>query len=280
MCTVTQVRKEKVQITEEDKNQTLITNVEYMYMIGGFAGWPREDERWNGDRTRNDVWKTRDGRNWELVMPPTGHNTMPFVGRAWHACYTWHDPTDKTRGVRKPLGNKETDEDDLPAKLFLAGGGYLGSKGNHEVYTLEGYVDMYWSYDGSTWHKTNYQEGKKESLYSTNEWTSTFIGGKYVHRGKWGLTMESLPIDQDLDLDGSISNDAIELEFCNGSQENILKCISGVANETGIPSLFLIGGDTTDGGPLVNDVFISRPGGEFCDYALGFKINACNISLF
>jgi len=245
----------------ENENETISVDTEYIYVIGGFAGWPLEDERWNGDRTRNDVWRSADGRKWELIMPPAGQTTMPFVGRAWHACHTWHDPSDKSRGVRRPLVNDEANE--MPAKILLSGGGYLGSKGNHAVYTLEGYVDMYWSYDGSTWHRINYEEGKEESLYSTNEWTSTLIGGKYVHRGKWGHSLESLPIDQDLDLDGSIANDTVALEFCSGSQEDIVKCTVGVANESGVPSLFLIGGDTTEDGPLVNDVFISRPGSKF-----------------
>ena len=153
----------------------------------------------------------------------------------------------------------------------------MGSKGNNIVYTLEGYVDMFWSYDGSVWERINYEEGAQESLYSTNEWTSTLIGGEYVHRGKWGHSLESLPIEQDMDMDGSISNDTISIEFCtgtgagagSGSQEDVRRCISGGADESSVPALFIIGGDTTDGGPIVNDVFISRPGGKSnCTYTV------------
>jgi len=39
------------------------------------------------------------------------------------------------------------------------------------------------------------------------------------------------------------------------------KCKTFLANEEEVPSLFVMGGDTTDGGPIVNDVFVSRPGG-------------------
>jgi hypothetical protein len=256
-----QVRKETQTLLDND-NFTKIVEKEYMYLIGGFAGWPREDERWNGDRTRNDVWRSADGKKWNIIMPAAGKNTMPFVGRAWHACTVWHDPNDRAKGIRRPLANDK--DDGMPAKLILSGGGYLGTKGNHEVYKLEGYVDMYWSYDGSDWKKINYQEGKDvESLYSTNEWTSTLMGGEYVHRGKWGHSLASLPLDQDLDLDGSIANDSIALEFCSGSQENVLKCTTGFVNETQVPTLFIIGGDSTDDGPFVNDVFISRPGSKF-----------------
>ena len=83
-------------------------------------------------------------------MPSPGENTMPFVGIGRHACTTWHEPKDSSRGVRKSLGHAaNATNDDLPAKVFLSGGVYIGSKGNTEVYALEGYVDLFWSYNGS-----------------------------------------------------------------------------------------------------------------------------------
>ena len=60
-----------------DNNETITKKEEYMDVIGGFAGWPRDDLRRNGERTRNDVWRSLDGKLWELVMPPPGENTMP-----------------------------------------------------------------------------------------------------------------------------------------------------------------------------------------------------------
>jgi len=59
-----------------DNNETITKKEEYMYVIKGFAGWPRDDLRWNGERTRNDVWRSLDGKLWEFVMPPPGENTM------------------------------------------------------------------------------------------------------------------------------------------------------------------------------------------------------------
>lgn len=260
MCAVTQVRT-VAEMTEN--NETITKKEEYMYVIGGFAGWPRDDLRWNGERTRNDVWRSLDGKQWELVIPPPGKSTMPFVGRGWHACTIWHDPKDYSRGVRKSLEyTANTTNEDLPAKIFLSGGGYIGSKENTEVYTLEGYVDLFWSYNGSQWFRVNYEEGREESLYSTNEWTSTLISGKFVHRGKWGHSILSLPVKRDLNGDGMISNSSVTVEYCTGSQESPGQCTTGQADETEVPSLFIIGGDTTDGGPIVNDVFISGPGGK------------------
>ena len=89
MCVTTQLRKEsnldKATNRSESNNNGINTNytiyTEYMYLIGGFAGWPRDDLCWNGDRTRNDVWITKDGKNWEKVLPPQGQKTMSFIGR-------------------------------------------------------------------------------------------------------------------------------------------------------------------------------------------------------
>jgi len=102
-----------------DNNETISKKEEYMYAIGGFAGWPIDDFRWNEERTRDNVWKSLDGKLWELVMPPLGENTMSFVGWGRHACTTWHEPKDSSRGVRKSLGHAaNATNDDLPAKAF------------------------------------------------------------------------------------------------------------------------------------------------------------------
>ncbi len=266
MCALTLTRKASYRVLKDDGNITDVvdsTQKEVMYLIGGFAGWPREDQRWNGHRTRNDVWVSEDGKTWDRVLPSHGQKTMPFTGRGWHACATWHNSKDKTRG----LGLISTDEDKIDhrgPKIFLSGGGYMGTKGNSVVDTLEGYVDMWWSYDGSYWVRVNYEEGEKESLYSTNEWTSTLTNNVYKFRGKWGHSLISFPSQQDLNLDGLISNTTLSLEFCSGTSVNIGQCKTFSVDEEKVPSLFVIGGDTTDGGPIVNDVFQSQPGGKLC----------------
>lgn len=272
MCVLTLKRKATYQILTNEGNITTVDDTdpkEVLYLIGGYAGWPRTDSRWNGERTRNDVWVSDDGVAWNLVLPSEGRNTMPFVGRGWHACTTWHNEADRRLGV-KLLSRKEEMVDDRGPKMFLSGGGYMGTKGNSVVSTLEGYLDMWWSYDGSNWVQVNYEEGQGESQYSTNEWTSVLINSKkYSFRGKWGHALVSLPSQQDINLDGSISNTTIALEFCSGTQQQIEYCKLYSVKEEAVPSLFLIGGDTTDGGPIVNDVFRSLPGGKwtfFTDY--------------
>lgn len=264
MCVVKQTRQAKYYSLKPNGNVTLVEDAEpkeVLYLIGGFAGWPRDDTRWNGERTRNDVWVSEDGIEWNLVLPSNGRSTMPFTGRGWHACTTWHNEADKQMSV-KTLSRDEGIVDDRGSKIFISGGGYMGTKGNNEVRTLEGYLDMWWSYDGSHWVRVNYEEGSDQSLYSTNEWTSVLINKEYVYRGKWGHSLLSFPALQDINLDGVISNTTLHLEFCSGTTVNIGQCKHYSVNEEKVPSLFIIGGDTTDGGPIVNDVFRSRPGGK------------------
>ena len=269
MCALTQLRR-----VYFDYNETATTNTsrskidesfnepnyrlqKHMYIIGGFAGWPRTDKRWNGDRTRNDVWVTTDGIHWNLILPPKGKNTMPFIGRAWHACATLHDVKDASRSVRLQSTQDLSSEDIgeapyVPSKLYLSGGGYMGTKGNSDVRTLEGYVDLWWSYNGSSWFKVNHEQGEKRSLYSTNEWTTaTGENDPYHNRGKWGHSMVSFFVKEDLDLDGEISSDeSTFIEFCAGGTESEtdesmpFNCKEFLANERFIPSLFVIGGST------------------------------------
>ena len=61
LCAVTQLRptpyaNKKAEINDQGGNFT-----EYLYVIGGFGGYPRNDIRHNGERARNDVWLTTNG---------------------------------------------------------------------------------------------------------------------------------------------------------------------------------------------------------------------------
>jgi hypothetical protein len=266
MCIISQIRKESIMT---DSNETTVMEKNRLYLIGGYASWPREDPRWNGARTRNDVWTSIDGKSWSLVLPPEGKTTMPFVGRGWHSCITLHDEHDLTRGIRQ--APHDTSSNELPAKMIIAGGAYTGEKNNNVVYDLEGYTDMFWSIDGSSWTKINYEEGMDESLWSSNEWSQVLIGDKVLHRGKWGHTMELLSTNDDLNMNGLIDDGAVSIELCTGTGSIPGRCVDFQVDERNVRSLFIIGGDTTgDGGPYVNDVFISQPGimceqnGETC----------------
>lgn len=261
---LTHTRKANYRILSGDGNMTEINDSEskeVVYIIGGLAGWPRNDTRWNGDRTRNDVWVSEDAKTWNRVLPPKGQTTMPFVGRGWHACATWHNPTDVDRGVTL-LSLQEDEQDDRGSKIFMSGGGYMGTKGNNVVENLEGYVDVWWSYEGSEWFRVNYNDGYGEALYSTNEWAMTFMNRKYSFRGIWGHSLVSFPTKRDLNLDRSISNISTPLEFCSGTTSQVGQCQTFLVDEENVPSLLMIAGDATEGGPAINYVFRSQPGGK------------------
>jgi hypothetical protein len=240
-----------------------IAQVEYVYVIGGFA------QSNDGIRTQNDVWKT-DGSTWEEVLPPNNATSMPWRGRAFHGCATWSSRTNQARWVADDssmhLNISNLFDGSTAPRIFITGGGYMGTKGNNEVRSLEAHSDTWWSSEGSTWHRVNYEEGSryKNNIYSTNEWTETTIDGKKTYRGKWGHTVEAFYTTQDIDLDEKISTTNVSLNICTDSDPSVCKRISTV--ESRIPTLFTIGGKLEDG-PMVNDVFASRQGSE-CAFSI------------
>lgn len=245
-------------------NITDVTQIERLFIIGGFA------EHDDGFRTRNDVWMTQDGMNWEQVHPPNNETSMPWKGRAFHACTTWSSLTDNSRWVADDslmhTHKKEIFTHHTAPRIFLTGGGYMGTKENHEVKTLEAYTDTWWSSDGKTWNRVNYEEGSryKGNIYSTNEWTETELGGKTNYHGKWGHTLEAFYTTQDIDLDGKIAVSSVSRNICTETSP-VCKRISAVEDK--IPALVVIGGKldgaASGSGPMVNDVFVSRQGCEF-----------------
>jgi len=247
-CTVTQLRREAYPLNEIVANSEE-NSVDSLFVIGGFGGYPNEDKR-----TRNDVWFTPDGSNWTQISPPNLEDEkMPWGSRGWHACKVWHDKDDRSTGVSQ--ASKRFYKHHMPEKkslmypkIYLMGGGYLGTHGNNEVRYINGYTDVWWTLDGSEWHRVDYEEGKKVSLYSTSEVYETIIEKeKSIYLGKWGMRLELLHTNLYSDDTG---------KDCVDNEESKSTCTSQISN------LVVIGGDTTDGGPIVNDVFISRSGGE------------------
>merc|ERR1719453_1038301 len=64
---------------EDSENRT--QTIEYLYVFGGFAGWPADDARWDGERARNDVYRTNDGYNWTRLDSAGA----PWPARAYHS---------------------------------------------------------------------------------------------------------------------------------------------------------------------------------------------------
>ena len=78
-------------------------------------------------------------------------------------------------------------ETPMNPRIWVAGGGYMGVKGNNNVKTMEAYVDLWWSRDGVEWTPVSYTEGKERSLYSTSE--TYYIASQKRYIGKWGLKL-------------------------------------------------------------------------------------------
>jgi hypothetical protein len=230
---------------------------EYLYILGGFGGYPRNDNRFDGERARNDVWVTSNGIDWKRVMPPKGLTTMPWVGRAFHSCITWN----RFDAMKEVLAHDLHNEKPL-SRIYMMGGGYFGTKGNNVVSSLEAYLDTWWTVDGSSWNRIDYMEGSGSALYSSSEWTlsGTLFEGRELYRGKWGHTVEAFFTREDLNNDGSIAADDAHIEFVNNRKSAVKfrnQTVSGDENK--VPALFLIAGKP-EGSQLVNDVFVTRPG--------------------
>lgn len=243
-CLITQTRR-------NDWNNTLdLSTTDRMFLVGGFASWPVDDPRYDAERSRNDIYETLDGKNWTKLEPPLCPHppcdattvqppSMPWGARAWHGCATLHDPQLKHvdlsesaqfdyynegcleyeyLGDRKygkclrydgEIGNKV-----MHPKMYIVGGGYIGSKRNHVVRKMEAYVDIWFSRDGTNWTKVNYQEGRKESLFTTQDWAQTSVEDVDVFIGKWGFTMEVFNRTEDLDGNGILEpSNNVEFDF-------------------------------------------------------------------
>jgi len=147
---------------------------ETMYILGGYGGWPSTNRKYDGVRGRNDVWKSRDGENWELVTA-----MADWASRAWMGALVWHSLGDTTSDV---MGGSNV------PRIWVAGGGYIGTMGNNIVSTMEAYVDLWWSRDGDSWTQVSFVEGEDSYLKSSQEWALT-SDEEDVYIGKYGQTL-------------------------------------------------------------------------------------------
>jgi len=181
-----------------------------------FASWPVTDERYDGERSRNDIYSSEDGSNWIKLEPPLDELnkqplSMPWAARSWHGCATFHHPDDRSVDVSQAshfaVSKDGFDANEvLHPRMFIVGGGYMGKKGNHIVRRMEAYVDAWWSRDGLDWTQVSYKERYGPALYTTQEWAGTTVEDAPINIGKWGFTL--LPFKKEEDLDGSgIIND-------------------------------------------------------------------------
>ena len=148
----------------------------YMYVMGGYGGW---DESWywfDGFRCKNDVWRTEDGANWEVMT-----HAAAWKPRAFHSVTVLPDPVD-------PLFDYS--HNSSAPRMWLLAGGYFGEKGNNVVSKMKGYIDLWSSVDGKTWTRIDREEGSGVFLYTNNRYAVTDANGVRIYLGKWGHTAE------------------------------------------------------------------------------------------
>lgn len=201
-------------------------NSTQMFLTGGYAGWPREDSRWDGERTRNDIWVSTDGATWTLVTA-----SAPWSARAWHSVVTWSSLTDPTADVVK--SSRSLSMMGGQARMWLAGGGYLGTNQNNVVSKVIAQMDMWFSSDGLKWYKANYEEGSGANAYSCMEWTATEVDNTAVHLGVWGHKMVAW------EKSVSVTN-------------------ATSTSTTTYPALYFVAGDTSGDGALSNLIYVSN----------------------
>lgn len=283
-CLLTQLRRNTYNTTDD------LSMTDRMFLIGGFGSWPSDDPKYDGERSRNDVYFTEDGKNWTKMKPPCTDITcqqrkmsMDWAARAWHGCATFHDPNDRSLDIND-AAKWEYEIDDgngdeiLHPKMYIMGGGYIGTKRNHVIRKMEGYVDTWWSRDGMNWQQVNLKDSAGAALYTTQEWAETAVEGVDINIGKWGFTIETFKRSEDMNGDGVISDEPLSFDVA-GNKASTTTTVAETGEtittvkttalfwrsiknktESAVPSLFFIAGDTVDAGGLVNDVFVSKPG--------------------
>jgi hypothetical protein len=209
-------------------------------VIGGYGGWPKSSNSYDGFHCRSDVWFTVDGLTWTLLTESTS-----FGERAWFGSAVLSS-TDPRLDISPPYNQS--------AYMFVVGGGNIGfsSKDLKQIVAMDGKLDCYRSRDGVTWIKTNYEEGGGTTgitLYSSQEWTRTTVNSAVVYLGMWGMTLEA--------FNGA---DGTQVRSIRRAIIDILFCIVMQAPD----NLFLIAGSKTNLGGVTNAVYRSS-GGLFCD---------------
>ncbi|GMI07202.1 hypothetical protein TrLO_g11050 [Triparma laevis f. longispina] len=283
-CLLTQLRRNNYNSTDD------LSKTDRMFLIGGFASWPSDDNKYDGERSRNDVYVTEDGKNWTKMLAPCTDETcqqrkmsMDWAARSWHGCATFHSPNDRSVDINEAaqfeyeVDNGNGDEIMHP-KMYIMGGGYIGTKRNHVIRKMEAYVDTWWSRDGINWQQVNLKDSADAALYTTQEWAETAVEGVDINIGKWGFTLETFIRSEDMNGDGVISTEPISFDVAGnmprkaeavGAEAGVVAPVNTNARfwrsiknktESKVPSLFFIAGDTVDAGGLVNDVFVSKPG--------------------
>ncbi|KAJ1451240.1 hypothetical protein M885DRAFT_468602 [Pelagophyceae sp. CCMP2097] len=202
------------------------TSNELLYLTGGYASWPAGHPLWDEQRARNDVWRTADGANWELIA-----SAAPWASRAWHSFVTWTDLTSPFLDISLGANDDAEYGRDVP-RMWLAGGGYVGSKGNNIVRFVDGCYDLWWTRDGVSWTEVTLADAAGTGLCTTLE--PYKVDDVDVYLGKYGHSM--VPFWR------KTENNYVCRDPPTLNEGNFI-CMDSVYANLYIPALFFIAGD-------------------------------------
>jgi hypothetical protein len=150
-----------------------------LIFVGGYGGLvDLQNTKFDGLRSRGDIWTTENGRNWTLL---TSSSNLGEI--AWFGFSVWEPPSSIYTST---------------PRLWVVGGGYIGANKNNRVSSMIGSTSVYWSSDGISWTQVNFVSGGGKSTlarYSSSEWAKTTIDGDVTYLGLWGPTVEVMTID-------------------------------------------------------------------------------------
>ena len=195
-------------------NETASDAVQRMVLIGGYGGYLTDDPKYDGYRSRGDVWASVDGITWDLISD--GENTGALPARAWSDGVVFYASGNATKTDRISQNSA--------ARMWIFGGGYIGfsTKSTQVITAMDALADAYFSRDGAIWTRVNYEQGAGTRGYDTyvqyfssQEWTVSIVDSASAYLGLWGHTLESfngtvLLIGGDKDLAGSLENKVFE----------------------------------------------------------------------
>ena len=177
--------------------QTVDEGAPRIVLMGGYGGWLEQTSSsassssqgvYDGIRCREDVWAMAQTGVWYLL-----NSSAAFGPRAWFGFASLVSPYDPRLDIASISPGRNNS---YPARMFAVGGGNIGfsTSSSAVISSMDGMVDVYFSIDGITWTRVNYQEGGGSSLlalYSSEVWAKLTIAREITYVGLWGMTLTS-----------------------------------------------------------------------------------------
>jgi hypothetical protein len=159
-------------VVVQNLNTSVYPHHNRIVFVGGYGGLESTDPKFDGLRSRSDIWTSYNGYDWIKLADSTELGSL-----AWMGINTWN----------------YNDYNMIGDRIWVIGGGFIGDTNNAQQTSMIASTNTYYSYDAINWIQTNYDQGGGTSdleQYSSSEWSLAEIDGDTVFVGLWGLTLE------------------------------------------------------------------------------------------